>query len=239
MKLKAFLAGLVVATVLASVAAGEFEWPREGTVKLNNRIIAVSWRDGRPIAQRREVFRDLRLPREGDEDIDLVAELAKHKTKISQKGEVIDVLVVQELAGVSNTPAAGSQAAQFKAEFEKQQYDKKMAPKLVVVSSNVFIDTDTDYIHGKGTIQNQGGSPSDWCWAMGNFVDWYGHPFAKPDPWPLRSLAPGESKTFEFWSHVQKDEKKLEKGSKYRCDITFQKATPPEIEAAIQRLKNY
>jgi hypothetical protein len=238
MKSRILLAGLAVTFLLAVASAGEFEWPREGTVKLNNRIIAVSWRDGRPIAQRREVFRDLRLPKEGEEDVDLVAELAKLKTKITQKGELIDVLVVQELTG-SRTPATGGQAAQFKAEFEKAQYDKKMAPKLVVVQSNVFIDTDTDFIHGKGTIQNQGGSASDWCWAMGNFVDWYGHPFAKPDPWPLRSLAPGESKSFEFWSHVQKDDKKLEKGSKYRCDITFQKATPPEIEAAIARLKNY
>jgi len=224
-------------TGLMAVSAWAFEWPSDAPlVRLNNRNIAVSWRNGKPMAQRSEVFQVLRIAREGDPDVDLIEELAKHKTKIEQRPDgTIDISVIKELASLPNS--SGGQAAQFRAEFEAQQHAKKMAPKLVVIATRTFIDPDTDYIHAVGTIQNQGGSASSPCWAMGNFVDWYGHPFAKPDPWPLRSLAPGQSHTFEFFSMVQKDDKNHEKGSKYRCDITFQTTTPAEIEAAIQRIE--
>ena len=219
--------------LMTTLSWGEFTWPTQSTpVIIADQAVTVDWREGRPFVCRSQVARLLKMPEEGEEQIDLIQACEQQQARIRQKADgTIDILVptfVQARRGDSQ------QARRFKAELNADRRAKALQPKLVVVQSNTFI-ADTEFIRAVGTVQNQGGSPSDPCWVVGHFVDWYGKPFTKPDPWPLRSLQPGQSASFEFFSSVHHTEKNLEKGSKYRCDITFQRSTPAEIEAAIQR----
>jgi len=212
---------------------GEFSWPSQSTaVIIADQAVTVDWREGRPFVYRSQVARLLKMSEEGDELIDLIQACQQQNARVRQKADgTIDILVptfMQARQGDSR------QAQRFKAELNADRRARALEPRLVVVQSNTFI-ADTEFIRAVGTVQNQGGSPSEPCWVVGHFVDWYGKPFTKPDPWPLRSLQPGQSASFEFFSTVHHTEKRMEKGSKYRCDITFQRSTPVEIEAAIQR----
>ena len=58
---------------------------------------------------------------------------------------------------------------------------------------------------------------------MGEFVDWYGHPFAR-DQRSLPPLNPGESVDMTFFSMVHKDESHpngVNKADRYTCQVRF------------------
>jgi len=142
-------------------------------VVLNNRSIVVSWRDGRPYAKRSEVFQAMKIDGEGDSEVDLIAELEKHKTKIVQKSNgTIDVTVTKEVAGETATvasPSRSSQARKFAAEFEGQERAKKMAPRLV--ASGYRYVAETQYIRAFVIVTNQGMTASKPTSARGDFID--------------------------------------------------------------------
>ena len=124
------MSAALVAIFLTVFAWAEFEWPRELVpVKLNNRLIGVSWRDGRPIAQRREVYMFLGISKKGDPDIDLATELERVKAKITTKPD----------GSIDVDPG---QAQRFKEEFEEQERAKGMAPRLVASGFRYVADTE-------------------------------------------------------------------------------------------------
>ena len=178
-----------------------------------------SWRDGRPIAERDEVFNFLKIPREGEADVDLIGELEKLKTRIVQKADgTIDVTVVKEVIGGSEPMAPtrdSSQARRFKAEFQAQEQAKKMAPRLVAGGYRYVADT--EYTRAFVVVTNQGLTASRGTSARGEFIDWFGKPFAV-HTLPVPPLEPGESQEMTFFSMVRKDEAN-EKADKYRSSL--------------------
>jgi hypothetical protein len=178
-----------------------------------------SWRDGRPIAERDEVFNFLKIPREGEPDVDLIGELEKLKTKIVQKADgTIDSTVIREVIGGAEpiAPTRGSsQARRFKAEFQAQEQAKKMAPRLVAGGYRYVADT--EYIRAFVVVTNQGLTASRGTSARGEFIDWFGKPFAV-HTLPVPPLEPGESQEMTFFSMVRKDEAN-EKADKYRSSL--------------------
>ena len=224
--MKSGVLGLLLTLVLAAAAWAEFSWPTELVpVKINNRQIAVSWKDGRPFAQRVEVYGFLKLPREGDPSVDLIEELAKHKTKITQKADgSIDVIVVKEITGGQVDPA---QAAKFKAEYEDQKRAKEMEPRLV--ASGARFVAESGFIRAKVTITNTGGSGSESCLATCEFIDWYGHPFAK-DVQKVGPLEPGEGEEHVFFSVVERNSSDANQSDKYTCRVKFSGQSGPARE---------
>jgi hypothetical protein len=212
----------IALVLLIALPCLAFEWPADAPqVNLNNRRISVSWRDGRPIAQRDEVFNFLKIPREGEPDVDLIGELEKLKTKIMQKADgTIDVTVIREVVGGAEpiAPTRGSsQARRFKAEFQAQEQAKKMAPRLVAGGYRYVADT--EYIRAFVVVTNQGQTASRGTSARGEFIDWFGKPFAV-HTLPVPPLEPGESQEMTFFSMVRKDEAN-EKADKYTLRVTF------------------
>ncbi len=222
-----------IALCLALATAGwaDFEWPAEAvTVRIENQVAPVVWRDGRPFAERSKVAPWLRIPKEGEFWVDLVEVCEEKKAQVTQKADgSIDVLVpAASAAYAAPSPQAGQrtskrrntrQAQQFKREFEADKRAKAMAPRLVVVRNQCYI-ADTEHIRAKVVIQNQGISETPPCMAVGNFVDWFGKEWAQGHSLAVPSLAPGEGVELEFFSIVHKDDN-LEKADKYKCNVTF------------------
>lgn len=211
---------LLLAFILTAAYAEPFEWPTEmAPVRLNNKAISVSWKDGKPFAQRSEVFMFLGLPREGDPDVELAPLLAELKANITTKPDgTIDVIVPKTVTG---TKRVSNQAARFKRELEMDRRAKAMAPKLVVVSSQCFT-ADTEHIRANVVVGNSGGSPTEACTAYGTFTDWFGKSWAKPCAMPVPILQPGETVELTFFSLVHKNDE-AQKADKYQCKVTFSK----------------
>lgn len=221
--MKSGLVTVALVGMLGSALWAEFAWPSEMVpVRVNNRAISVTWKDGRPFAPRSEVYGFLRLPREGDPSVDLVEELAKHKTKIVQKNDgTIDVTVVKEITGGQVDP---EQAAKFKAEYEDGEKAKRMAPRLMA-SGTRFV-AETGYIRAYVTITNAGGSASEACTATCEFIDWYGHPFAKQNK-AIPAMDPGQSDVYEFFSMVERNSSDSNQSDKYTCRVKFSNQSGP------------
>lgn len=219
---KKFLLGLFLIALCTTAYA--FEWPQEAAeIVLNHQRLSVRWREGRPIARRDEVFNVLRLSREGDADIDLISALEKVKASIRQRADgVIDITVIKEVTasgpGVGVSRAEGSQAARFRAEFEAQQEAQRLAPRLVARGFRYVADT--EFIRALVVVRNEGYTASKPTMAKGEFIDWFGHPFAT-HTLAVPALDPGESTEMTFFSMVHKDEANEKKGDKYTLRVTF------------------
>ncbi len=104
-----------------------------------------------------------------------------------------------------------------------QQYQRQramneaMAPKLTVSSTKYVAET--GFVRAFVVIRNDGGGPSQPCSAVGQFIDWFGTPYAE-DIKPLGSLAPGESVETTFFSMLT-DKEASQKSDKITCRVTF------------------
>jgi hypothetical protein len=75
-----------------ALPARDFAWPTSPvTVRLNSVPVWCSWRDGRPVAPRASVARLLRLPAEGEVDVDLIDALTQQNwyVQLDRDGGVV------------------------------------------------------------------------------------------------------------------------------------------------------
>ena len=248
--MKTLIATTALTALLSATGWAEFAWPTELVpVKLNNRCIQVSWRDGRPFAQRSDVFMLLHIPREGDPGVDLAAELEARNAKIVQKADgsiEASVSYVSAAAATFNqegsagltgraNPTGNTQMQQYQTELAR---DQRLAANQPLLRAEGFrYVADTEYIRAYVKVTNIGMRMSQPCMAQGDFVDWYGHDFASHSL-PVPALSPGESTEMTFFSMIQKDEAHpngVTKGDKYTCRVSFIDGNGRTVNSGFQK----
>lgn len=234
---------LICALLLSSFAFAEpFQWPPEQVpVRVDGQLIPTVWKDGRPQVDREATLYVLHV-RTGPVTLDLgeVLEEKGYTFTVQEDGSVdarrpvtagaAAPMKLQGGGAGAVRPARRStgrrrvtpQAARFKAELDQQRRRDATAP--VLVASGYRYVADTTYIRAYVIVENQGASPSPACKAVGDFVDWYGHPFAQ-DVHMVPPLQPGESVEMTFFSMIREDETQpngVIKADKYTCRVTFE-----------------
>ena len=231
---------LVAATILSTtVCWADFEWPSgQVLVRIDGKLVRAYWKDGKPFVEREAVLPLLHI-RTGPDELDLAETLSsKGYTMVTQPDGSIDCNLAASATGslpasgplvvrpatqspkgltLSKRPSKGPTARQHQQEWRNQQSQDSKAPRLV--ASGYRYVADTEFIRAYCLIQNQGGGPSPGCTAVGEFVDWFGEPFAR-DSRSIPRLGPGESVELTFFSLVQKDEAPR-KADKYTCRVKF------------------
>lgn len=215
---KKAIATSIIAFQLLGLAWADFEWPSEAvTVRIENQVAPVVWRDGRPFAERSKVAAWLRIPKEGEFWVDLTAVCQEKKARVAQKEDgSIDVIVPTAAStSESRSPSSGV--------VSTQPPSKANYRYPILEASGYRYVADTQYIRAFCVIQNVGTLTSPACSARGEFVDWYGKAFAQ-DSREIPSLSPGERVEVEFFSMVREDEMTpggVIKADKYTCRVSF------------------
>lgn len=231
----------------------EFAWPtHQVEVRVNGQSIRAFWRDGKPYAEREQTVTLLHV-RTGPREFDLGALLESkgYSLTLASDGSV-DAVQAQtagssaglqrptgsqmNFAGASAAPRLSNQARRFQAELASNRRADAMRPCLV--ASGYRYVADTTYIRAYCVVTNTGGTTSPPCSAVGDFVDWYGSPFAR-DTRSIPSLEPGQSVETTFFSMVREDETHpngVIKADKYTCSVRFigagiEAATAPRSSA--------
>lgn len=231
---KALIAALLLTSMAfadTAVSPKDFNWPTSTTpFKLVSVNIDCQWVEGRPRALRTDVAKILRLPDEGSNTVDIIEVLTEKGwlVRLDHDGQIqaTNPNAAAKAAGPVNANVR-AQNAQANANYEIQKAgDEKaaaMAPKLKWVLKRVYI-ADTEYIRADVVVKNVGGSANEACTAVGDFVDWYEHPFAQ-HKLPLGPLQPGQSQEFTFFSLIHKDDQNpnlVIKADKYTLKVRFE-----------------
>ncbi len=221
---KKTLAILVLLIVAGSAVAQEFAWPSSPCdVNIGGDLIPVYWKDGRPFINRLDAIKYFKISDQGEAAVDLVETLKQIGwTARAQNGGVqIRNPKITSVGGGTRNPAARLLNSGASSELEQYRankaYEEATRPKLVVYSTKYVAET--GYVRALVVIRNEGGGPSQPCQAIGQFIDWFGKPYAQEIK-PLGALAPGESVETTFFSMLT-DKEALEKSDKITCRVTF------------------
>ncbi len=221
---------LLFLLLISQALWAEFEWPPEQVpVRIDGQLVPVVWREGRPFVEREQVLPVLHI-RSGPDQLDLAETLQQRGYTIQMQadGSIDCRKPLAKSSASAGQPMAARRtsrrspsADQHQREWRDQQRRQAQAPRLEV--SGYRYVAETDFIRAFCVVRNLGATPSPACTAIGEFVDWYGRPFAQ-DTCALPSLQPGESAEVTFFSMVHKDETQpngVIKADKYTCKVSF------------------
>jgi hypothetical protein len=215
-----------IATADDWTKAAAFHWPEQSCpVVLRNYSVRVGWVDGHPRGNRHDCGPLLGLGENGD-DLDLEEVLADKGYLVRLHDGTIEARPASSAVALRQSNSAlvrynQGAAARFTHQQAIEARAEALRPRLV--ASGERYTADTGYVRAKMTITNRGGSASATCTAVGEFVDWYGHPFAQ-DTSLVPSLEPGESYQLTFFSMIKEDEQipnGVIKGDKYTCRVSY------------------
>lgn len=198
----------------------DFEWPAEQVpVRIDGQLVQAVWRDGRAFVEREQVLSVLHI-RTGPDQLDLADTLKERGYTVQLRPDgSLDCRKPASPGSLARGLAPS--AEQHRREWRNQQVRQARACRLVARGYRYVAET--EFIRAYCVVENLGGGPSPACTAIGDFTDWYGHPFAS-DSHPLPPLQPGQSVEMTFFSLVHKDESQpngVIKADKYTCQVRF------------------
>jgi hypothetical protein len=196
LRIRAVLAVILLSLTMAS-AQQQAPSTNPNEVYVKGRLVSHSWRNGRIYVPTHQLQPLLNLGSEMP-DMDLLKAL-------EEKGDYLWSLSAGRFEAKPD-PSAYSQVTSDQARSQNLKAANANKPRPSASAAGIKLQYEVDeYTTDWGTkwgrvrVTNKTNAASDVCIAYCHFQDSFGRTYAE-DWWPVKSLAPGESTTFEIMS---------------------------------------